>query len=392
VTVSNNTKILSSETVSVNFIAMLEVVSGTFVSTVVSAHNLNEDLLTRSWQSVVVIGTLAGFVVCFMALGHYLDREQIKVTEALKKADRTALLKYTKQEVSGRSFFGSSFPGISPAETKPKIRKVLYGTDDSRAFMKIVEDALPQVLSSKSLFKKFTAEVKRHHRWVGVVCHFTRQFPRSLRVLALSSNIITMLFIQSLTYNLMQGDDGSCALLVSEEACLEPSSAFSGGSSMCYWNPVEDDDIVSSTSRCLYVEPDNSLNVIFFVAIFSAILSTPIAFSVDWMIHNVLSAPSRPFGKRIKTAAIVPSPETTEVITPVVPSPVRRSRTKPFLAARNQIADADNILALATRKQYEALQQELKAYRERLEDKQEFDGKILCNFDTLTDLIPSIFF
>ena len=101
------------------------------------------------------------------------------------------------------------------------------GNHATSTFLKIAEEALPQVLSSRSYVSKYRDELKRHHRWAAVFFHFTKKFPRVLRVLALATNIITMLFIQSITYNLTNGDDGSCERLTSELDCLEPPSSFS---------------------------------------------------------------------------------------------------------------------------------------------------------------------
>jgi hypothetical protein len=44
----------------------------------------------------------------------------------------------------------------------------------------------------------------------------------------------------------------------------------------------------------MYIEPDNSIRIILFVAIFCAIVTTPIALTADWVIGNVLSAPTKP--------------------------------------------------------------------------------------------------
>jgi hypothetical protein len=107
-------------------------------------------------------------------------------------------------------------------------------TSTPSSFLQIAEEALPQVLSSRSFFVKYKDELKRHHRWAGVFFHFTKKFPRALRLLSLATNIITMLFIQSITYNLTNGDDGSCERLLTEESCLEPTSFFSTGISKCY--------------------------------------------------------------------------------------------------------------------------------------------------------------
>jgi hypothetical protein len=42
--------------------------------------------------------------------------------------------------------------------------------------------------------------------------------------------------------------------------------------------------------ECSFIQPDNSLTVIVFVAIFSALVSTPIALGADWIIMHTLAA------------------------------------------------------------------------------------------------------
>jgi hypothetical protein len=98
-----------------------------------------------------------------------------------------------------------------------------------------------------------------------------------------------MLFMQSISYNFTKGDDGTCATYTTEAACLAPSSPYSPGASKCYWT-------VSTQSTnggyCAFVEPNNSLKIVLFIAIFSAMVTTPIAVISDWIIQNILSAPT----------------------------------------------------------------------------------------------------
>ena len=115
-----------------------------------------------------------------------------------------------------------------------------------------------------------------------------------------------MLFIQSITYNLTNGDDGSCERLQTEVACLEPRSAYATGSAKCYWSiDVSADE---GGGSCHFVQPDNDLAVVIFVAIFSAVVSTPIALTADWIIVNILSAPTSKFllNKRVLPMVLKP--------------------------------------------------------------------------------------
>jgi hypothetical protein len=97
-----------------------------------------------------------------------------------------------------------------------------------------------------------------------------------------------MLFIQSLTYNLTKGDDGTCERMKSEGDCFSLASAYQTGESRCYWDVAAGQAKVSGS--CHYIQPGDSIYVIVFVAVFSALLSTPIAAFLDWVIIHVLSA------------------------------------------------------------------------------------------------------
>ena len=118
--------------------------------------------------------------------------------------------------------------------------------------------------------------------------------------MSLATNAIVMLFIQSITYNLTNPDTGACAAFTTEAECVQPKSPFSTGESMCAW--VQSSS--TSSAECVYIEPDNSIRIILFVAIFCAIVTTPIALTADWVMLNILCAPTQQQqGEEDKSAA-----------------------------------------------------------------------------------------
>jgi len=179
--------------------------------------------------------------------------------------------------------------GKSSAIKRKRLNKIINETSSNE--LSILEESLPRVLGTKTFAQKFTAEVKHHHRWLGVIFHFSENFPRALRVLSLSANIIVMLFVQSVTYNLTNPDDGSCRGFLTKEACLRPESPFGTGQSMCAWSG----NIGSKATlgSCSFIEPSNDFTVVLFVAIFSAIVSTPIAVTQNWIIRKYLANPTK---------------------------------------------------------------------------------------------------
>jgi hypothetical protein len=67
--------------------------------------------------------------------------------------------------------------------------------------------------------------------------------------------------------------------------CLAEASPYQTGASKCFWD--------GKTDTCGLVEPDSSVRVILFVAIFSALVSTPLAVGIDWVIMFLLAPPTK---------------------------------------------------------------------------------------------------
>ena len=137
--------------------------------------------------------------------------------------------------------------------------------------MASLERSLPSVLSSKSFVERVKDKMKHYHRRMGVLYHFSHQFPRVLRIASLVTNIVTMLFVQAITYKLSNPDDGSCERCKSEVECLPAPSRFQTSESKCFW-------IVGfRKGSCHFKEPLDSFKVVLFVSILAAIVGTPIS-------------------------------------------------------------------------------------------------------------------
>lgn len=239
--------------------------------------------------------------------------------------------------------------------------------------MSLAEQSLPQILlRSKSWSMRVSHEMKHHHRWFGVVFHFSKRFPRTLRIVSLATNIIIMLFIQAITYDMTHGSEESCTIYNDEVSCLEPRSAYNHDKSMCYWQPASE--------SCHFVQPDNDTMIMAYIAIFSAIVSTPVAIAADWLVQNVLAAPllnssslsSDSHGNRINN-----SPTKSAKIQPVVnPSDQLLDNTTDIVVGGNTRADAVHIdHVIQARTECQRLTTELQRYRLTLADTREFDGK-----------------
>jgi hypothetical protein len=266
---SGNFSSVVMKEVHVNYVSMLEGITTSFESTVFSANSLSPAKLEKGWQALTVVCVFVGAIVLSMVLSYRADKEAKKVEAVESKKIQSKLL-------------GTPLPKKT-TNNKP--------VSSEENILELAELALPNMLSSKPFSQKMMEELKRHHRWLGIVFHFSEKLPRILRVLSLATNVIIMLFIQSLTYSLSKGDDGTCSHFHEESDCLAPKSGFATtGQSKCYWIPSSSSSS-STEGRCGFVTPDNSVEVILFVAIFSGIVSTPLAILADWIIIRILAAP-----------------------------------------------------------------------------------------------------
>ena len=406
-------------TISVSYVAMISTTLSSVSATIVSAENLNASVLTTGWQVIITLGTLIGFFLVALFATKKLDNQEENAQEIIKTRNQHAkavhpaagpsdesktnpssanwkiVLSSIKRRLSSSVSVTKRKQQISP---KPQMKQA--GLNSSGGLMSIAEEALPKILgSSKSLSTKVQEEMKRHHRWLGVMFFYCKRFPRMLRVTSLATNIIIMLFVQSITYNLSHGDDGSCELYNSETNCLATKSAYQTGASKCYWN---DED-----NSCNYVQPDNDAKVVIFIAILSAVISTPFAVLTDWMIQNVLASPTlRITNQTVASAIAGNASEPERNLVPVVitnPTPVVISKPRPAFVANSATMSLDrtkkmgsgSFAGLATASiiqagiEFQTLVEKLQCYRqEYLKDNEqlrhEFDGKFLhskSNYD-----------
>jgi hypothetical protein len=181
--------------------------------------------------------------------------------------------------------FGSLlFVGISPSDPPTEPRSPSKLNKD----LQLIEESLPAVFRCTSLWMKFKEEMSVYHRWLGIVLHYSPEFPRSMRLLSLFSSIVIMLFVQSVTYNIADPDDGSCEACESEIRCLSLRSTLNMRQSRCYWEPAVSSE-GEEPGSCRFREIGEDMTRMFIVALISAIVSAPFALSVQYLISTVLS-------------------------------------------------------------------------------------------------------
>jgi hypothetical protein len=155
-----------------------------------------------------------------------------------------------------------------------------------------MEESLPSVFKSDSLWNKFKEEMRVYHRWLGIVFYYSPEFPRAMRVLSLFSSIVIMLFVQSVTYNIADPDDGSCEKCESESYCLSLKSTLNSQEARCEWYRSSSDQNRSEATAegsCHFRDIGGDTTRTLIVALISAIVSAPIALSIQYLVANVLS-------------------------------------------------------------------------------------------------------
>ena len=283
----------------VSYVAMLTAVEDNFVTTVESAEGLNANTVKKGWSVIVTVGSFALAIAFALHWSHRADSEMNKVKPDMKEKDR----KLVKQShfKSGGGELMERLSNWLARDTNVHKAKISAGSANYsiNKDVHIAEQALPMILSSNSLSHRVREELKHHHKWFGIVFFYSKSFPRVLRVISLATNVTAMLFMQSLTYALTNPDDGTCEMQHTKSTCLALKSPYATGEPKCAWNNV--------TDECAFVQPDGSMKVILFVAIFSALISTPLALVVDWIIVRILSAETKHSGANALTA-VAPAP------------------------------------------------------------------------------------
>jgi hypothetical protein len=88
------------------------------------------------------------------------------------------------------------------------------------------------------------------------------------------------------TYNLADADDGSCPRAPSISSCLKKKSTINPSESMCYWTA---DHVDPSIGECAFRPLQGDLIRVVTIAMVSAVVSAPLALSVQYIVSNILS-------------------------------------------------------------------------------------------------------
>ena len=154
---------------------MLSAVRKSFVTTVGTADNLNEDTLKSGWKAIVTIGTFAAVIVASLLFSNHADdKDKKKVSESVEEMKKS-------MAVGNRR-------SVRKTKVKPVVAKKIHSHHNhstKNRDLAMIENSLPSVLSSQSLSQRIIKEVKHNHRWLGVVFFYSdadAHLPQHLQV------------------------------------------------------------------------------------------------------------------------------------------------------------------------------------------------------------------
>ena len=298
----------SSTPLVVSYGALLTSVETSFTTTILSAGDLNASTLKNSWQALVTISAMISAMAIALYFSYFADKAaktKISTEDKMVTHARLHSLIYQNKRIT-LTQHKLLVPRGRHASANPSGATTVTANEqesEEELLFQMTSGALPQILNDRPLSSKIWEEEKKFHKYLGIVYHFSIYFARILRVVSLSTNVLIMLFVQSLTYNFTHGDDGTCASMKSESTCLAPRSYYGTGGPRCSWTPPSSSlSARTASGSCEYINPENSIEVIVFVAIFSSLVSTPLAIIVDYLVNYVLSAPDQP--NRVEAVAV----------------------------------------------------------------------------------------
>jgi hypothetical protein len=278
----------ASDSVSFSFLSVQKSVTTEFVSNWKSAATLSSSDVRQSLTVLLTISSLASLFLFSLLVSVRTD-----------DVDRKSLACIAND--NGQR---NLLTGVTPFEKKKAIKhpkfvgvlssgKILKNRSQVKEDMKLIDESLPKIFKSETLWTKFKEEMRVYHRWLGILFYYSPVFPRSMRVLSLFTSITIMLFVQSVTYNIADPDDGSCEACDDLNCCLSLKSTLSSNEARCVWLLTSSSDESNSTlplpGSCHFREISDGMIRMFIAAMLSSVVSALPALSIQYLICNVLA-------------------------------------------------------------------------------------------------------
>lgn len=186
-------------------------------------------------------------------------------------------------------------------------------------------------------------------------------------------NILVVLFLEAVTYDLADPDDHSCENSDSKSSCLSQKSSLARGESKCYWD--------DSNGTCHFRKVDQEFFRIVVVAVIVAIIGTPFAWIIEAAISNYIAAEAI---NETNPARVRPKKSST-----ILKTENSKDDGKAFMVARRTVMmlkRAEEALGNSAEDDFNALNIDITRYKATLNPSQrkEFEGEICLLCETLS--------
>ena len=195
--------------------------------------------------------------------------------------------------------------------------------------------------------------------------HKSRRFSRPLRILSLVMNVLVVLFLEAITYNMADPNDGSCEKADTQANCLHKKSSLAQHENMCYWR---DDN-----ETCHFRDIDQEFYRIIVVAVVVAVVGTPLAIAIEALISGYLAAvvvvPDKKQSHRFKKSSSSVSTNCHQSSDAVDKKKMRRTIM--------MLKRAEDLIGITAEDEFNTLQAEIDLYKSTLCKKEQrvFNGR-----------------
>ena len=164
--------------------------------------------------------------------------------------EETVAVQYDEESSTGCHVVGSDFsiPSGGSLSCNSTVRSEEKHLDASTAGMDkmgfriatFFDNALPptSLLGQKSGFLRFAKAIFREHDWVRMFTYASIRLPRTLRLLVVCTNVLILLFADTLFFSILFPDAGLCEEYndATAEQCESEPSKFQSGENLCVWD------------------------------------------------------------------------------------------------------------------------------------------------------------
>lgn len=135
------------------------------------------------------------------------------------------------------------------------------------------------------IFVHTLQELSVYHRWFSIVTHYSAQYSRGYRIVALVFQVLIPLFFSAVIHTIINPDDGKCRKIDNQRDCIDGMSKYVHGYTKCTW--------YTSDQSCDFRQPQQTFETDLLVMCLSALLSVQLARLVEMLLIKIAIAPHK---------------------------------------------------------------------------------------------------